>query len=133
MNITCIIHFCTCIIHFCTLSDVCVCVCAQGGSKAVDLAEQEENSKCASILQEYESHTPQTGYEDLPKFQYCKRFSLELKQWMARIMNVGVCLSPYKDVCIHNTMSSLDTPTFPIETRLSIIPICLILHRPPQS
>ncbi|KAF4073557.1 hypothetical protein AMELA_G00244480 [Ameiurus melas] len=42
----------------------------QGGNRAVDLAEQEENSKCASILQEYESHTPQTGYEDLPKFQY---------------------------------------------------------------
>ncbi|KAK3512189.1 hypothetical protein QTP70_033938 [Hemibagrus guttatus] len=42
----------------------------QGGNKAVDLAEQEENSKCASILQEYESHTPQREYEDLPKFNY---------------------------------------------------------------
>ncbi|XP_058233169.1 ankyrin repeat and LEM domain-containing protein 1 isoform X2 [Hemibagrus wyckioides] len=42
----------------------------QGGNKAVDLAEQEENSKCASILQEYESHTPQPEYEDLPKFNY---------------------------------------------------------------
>ncbi|XP_060798362.1 uncharacterized protein LOC132900345 isoform X2 [Neoarius graeffei] len=42
----------------------------QDGNKAVDLAEQEENSKCASILQEYESHTPQAEYEDLPKFQY---------------------------------------------------------------
>lgn len=59
----------------CTLLDVCVCV--QGGNKAVDLAEQEENSKCASVLQEYESHTPQAEYEDLPKFHYCKSFFLE--------------------------------------------------------
>ncbi|KAF5903680.1 ankyrin repeat and LEM domain-containing protein 1, partial [Clarias magur] len=42
----------------------------QGGNKAVDLAEQEENSKCASILQEYESRTPQVEFEDLPKFNY---------------------------------------------------------------
>ncbi|XP_060799421.1 uncharacterized protein LOC132901027 [Neoarius graeffei] len=42
----------------------------QDGNKAVDLAEQGENSKCASILQEYESHTPQAEHEDLPKFQY---------------------------------------------------------------
>ncbi|KAI5091100.1 ankyrin repeat and LEM domain-containing protein 1 [Silurus meridionalis] len=42
----------------------------QTGNKAVDLAEQEENNKCASILQEYESRTPQQEYEDLPKFHY---------------------------------------------------------------
>ncbi|KAB5530604.1 hypothetical protein PHYPO_G00131240 [Pangasianodon hypophthalmus] len=42
----------------------------QGGNKAVDLAEQEENSKCASILQEFESQTPEPEYEDLPKFHY---------------------------------------------------------------
>ncbi|XP_060713167.1 ankyrin repeat and LEM domain-containing protein 1 isoform X2 [Tachysurus vachellii] len=42
----------------------------QGGNKAVDLAEQEENSKCASILQEYESHTSNPEYDDLPKFHY---------------------------------------------------------------
>ncbi|KAM9493719.1 uncharacterized protein Hap1MRO34_003816 isoform 1-T1 [Clarias gariepinus] len=42
----------------------------QGGNKAVDLAEQEENSKCASILQEYESRTPKVEFEDLPKFNY---------------------------------------------------------------
>ncbi|MCI4391744.1 hypothetical protein PGIGA_G00137890 [Pangasianodon gigas] len=42
----------------------------QGGNKAVDLAEQEENSKCASILQEFESQTLEPEYEDLPKFHY---------------------------------------------------------------
>ncbi|XP_036421482.1 ankyrin repeat and LEM domain-containing protein 1 [Colossoma macropomum] len=42
----------------------------QDGNKPADLAEQEENSKCASILQEYESQAPQVEYEDLPKFQY---------------------------------------------------------------
>ncbi|XP_047663763.1 ankyrin repeat and LEM domain-containing protein 1 isoform X2 [Tachysurus fulvidraco] len=42
----------------------------QGGNKAVDLAEQEENSKCASVLQEYESHTSSPEYDDLPKFHY---------------------------------------------------------------
>ncbi|MCJ8745992.1 hypothetical protein PDJAM_G00136590 [Pangasius djambal] len=42
----------------------------QGGNKAVDLAEQEENSKCASILQEFESHAPEPENEDLPKFHY---------------------------------------------------------------
>lgn len=59
------------ITHFCKLR---VCVCFQGGNKAVDLAEQEENSKCASILQEYESRTPKVEFEDLPKFNYCKGF-----------------------------------------------------------
>ncbi|XP_062865323.1 ankyrin repeat and LEM domain-containing protein 1 [Trichomycterus rosablanca] len=42
----------------------------QGGNKAWDLAEQEENSKCAGVLQQYESQAPQSQYEDLPKFQY---------------------------------------------------------------
>ncbi|KAI4903549.1 hypothetical protein NFI96_022907, partial [Prochilodus magdalenae] len=42
----------------------------QDGNKPADLAEQEENSRCASILQEYESQAPQVEYEDLPKFQY---------------------------------------------------------------
>ncbi|KAL7830050.1 hypothetical protein SRHO_G00311770 [Serrasalmus rhombeus] len=42
----------------------------QDGNKPADLAELEENSKCASILQEYESQAPQVEYEDLPKFQY---------------------------------------------------------------
>lgn len=59
------------------LYQTCVCVCVQGGNKAVDLAEQEENCKCASVLQEYESHTPQVECEDLPKFHYCKSFVLE--------------------------------------------------------
>ncbi|XP_072530817.1 uncharacterized protein [Salminus brasiliensis] len=40
------------------------------GNKPADLAEQEENSKCASLLQEFESQAPQVDYEDLPKFQY---------------------------------------------------------------
>ncbi|KAK7138526.1 hypothetical protein R3I93_015839 [Phoxinus phoxinus] len=41
----------------------------QDGNKPSDLAEQEENSKCASLLQEYESHTS-TEEHDVPKFQY---------------------------------------------------------------
>ncbi|XP_007230841.3 ankyrin repeat and LEM domain-containing protein 1 [Astyanax mexicanus] len=40
------------------------------GNKPADLAEQEENSKCASLLQEFESQAPQVEYEDMPKFQY---------------------------------------------------------------
>ncbi|XP_067281432.1 ankyrin repeat and LEM domain-containing protein 1 isoform X2 [Pseudorasbora parva] len=39
------------------------------GNKPSDLAEQEENSKCASLLQEYESHTSREE-EDMPTFQY---------------------------------------------------------------
>ncbi|KAG1935265.1 ankyrin repeat and LEM domain-containing protein [Pimephales promelas] len=45
----------------------------QDGNKPSDLAEQEENSKCASLLQEYESHTSKEEH-DVPKFQYCKIF-----------------------------------------------------------
>ncbi|XP_042601048.1 ankyrin repeat and LEM domain-containing protein 1 isoform X1 [Cyprinus carpio] len=41
----------------------------QDGNKPSDLAEQEENSRCASLLQEYESHTSKEE-QDLPKFQY---------------------------------------------------------------
>ncbi|ROL52979.1 Ankyrin repeat and LEM domain-containing protein 1 [Anabarilius grahami] len=41
----------------------------QDGNKPSDLAEQEENSKCASLLQEYESHTSKEEH-DVPKFQY---------------------------------------------------------------
>ncbi|XP_073700969.1 uncharacterized protein [Garra rufa] len=41
----------------------------QDGNKPSDLAEQEENSKCASLLQEYESHTSKEE-QDAPKFQY---------------------------------------------------------------
>ncbi|XP_016392419.1 uncharacterized protein LOC107727149 [Sinocyclocheilus rhinocerous] len=41
----------------------------QDGNKPSDLAEQEENSKCASLLQEYESHTSKEE-QDMPKFQY---------------------------------------------------------------
>ncbi|XP_050960200.1 ankyrin repeat and LEM domain-containing protein 1 isoform X2 [Labeo rohita] len=41
----------------------------QDGNKPSDLAEQEENSKCASLLQEYESHTSKED-QDAPKFQY---------------------------------------------------------------
>ncbi|XP_065146952.1 uncharacterized protein [Paramisgurnus dabryanus] len=41
----------------------------QDGNKPSDLAEQEENSKCASLLQEYEAHTSLEEH-DAPKFQY---------------------------------------------------------------
>ncbi|XP_059412938.1 ankyrin repeat and LEM domain-containing protein 1 [Carassius carassius] len=41
----------------------------QDGNKPSDLAEQEENSRCASLLQEYESHTSKEEL-DIPKFQY---------------------------------------------------------------
>ncbi|XP_051519743.1 ankyrin repeat and LEM domain-containing protein 1 isoform X2 [Myxocyprinus asiaticus] len=41
----------------------------QDGNKPSDLAKQEENSKCASLLQEYESHTSEEEH-DVPKFQY---------------------------------------------------------------
>ncbi|XP_057211432.1 ankyrin repeat and LEM domain-containing protein 1 isoform X2 [Triplophysa rosa] len=41
----------------------------QDGNKPSDLAEQEENSKCASLLQEYETQTSLEEH-DLPKFQY---------------------------------------------------------------
>ncbi|XP_076864398.1 uncharacterized protein LOC143516584 [Brachyhypopomus gauderio] len=42
----------------------------QDGNKPADLAEQEENSRCASILQDYESRAPPAQCQDLPKFQY---------------------------------------------------------------
>ncbi|XP_030640197.1 uncharacterized protein LOC115820692 [Chanos chanos] len=42
----------------------------QDGNKPADLAEQEDNSKCAILLSEYESQSAQMENEDLPKFEY---------------------------------------------------------------
>ncbi|XP_026871868.2 ankyrin repeat and LEM domain-containing protein 1 [Electrophorus electricus] len=42
----------------------------QEGNKPADLAEQEENSRCASILREHESQALPLDCQDIPKFQY---------------------------------------------------------------
>ncbi|XP_046892822.1 ankyrin repeat and LEM domain-containing protein 1 isoform X1 [Hypomesus transpacificus] len=42
----------------------------QEGNKPGDLAHQQDNRKCASLLQEYQSTSLDTEEEDLPQFQY---------------------------------------------------------------
>ncbi|XP_012683761.2 ankyrin repeat and LEM domain-containing protein 1 [Clupea harengus] len=42
----------------------------QDGNKAGDLAEQQDNRRCALLLSEHESQAAQAEVEDFPKFQY---------------------------------------------------------------
>ncbi|XP_028856959.1 uncharacterized protein LOC114802328 [Denticeps clupeoides] len=42
----------------------------QDGNKPCDLAEQQENSRCALLLSEYESHAVQVEVDEFPNFQY---------------------------------------------------------------
>ncbi|KAM6963049.1 uncharacterized protein FYW47_008681 [Aplochiton taeniatus] len=42
----------------------------QDGNTAGDLAQQQENHKCALLLQEYRTSSMDTDEEDLPQFQY---------------------------------------------------------------
>eukprot|EP00063_Salmo_salar_P030500 XP_014005335.1 PREDICTED: serine-rich adhesin for platelets-like isoform X2 [Salmo salar] len=42
----------------------------QEGNKPGDLAQQQDNSRCAHLLQEYQSQSLDTEEEDLPQFQY---------------------------------------------------------------
>ncbi|CAB1314349.1 unnamed protein product [Coregonus sp. 'balchen'] len=47
----------------------------QDGNKPGDLAKQQDNRRCAHLLQEYQSQSLDTEEEDLPHFQYCKTLS----------------------------------------------------------
>ena len=63
------------------MSDSCgVCLLSpsfmQEGNTPGRLAEQQENRKCALLLQEYQASSVDTEEDDLPQFQYCKILSL---------------------------------------------------------
>uniref|UniRef100_W5M533 Zgc:85936 n=1 Tax=Lepisosteus oculatus TaxID=7918 RepID=W5M533_LEPOC len=47
----------------------------QDGNRAADLAKQQDNRKCAQLLQEYQSYSLlQPEKEDLLRYEYCKSF-----------------------------------------------------------
>lgn len=44
----------------------------QEGNLPRQLAEQQENRKCALLLQEYEASSADAEQDGFPQFQYCK-------------------------------------------------------------
>lgn len=48
----------------------------QDGNTPGQLAEQQENQKCAQLLQEHQGSSVDTEDDDLPQFLYCKKASL---------------------------------------------------------
>ncbi|MED6278929.1 hypothetical protein CHARACLAT_029099 [Characodon lateralis] len=42
------------------------------GNTPAHLAEQEDNRRCASLLQEYQSSSADSEEQDFPQFKYCK-------------------------------------------------------------
>lgn len=45
----------------------------QEGNTPAQLAVQQENRKCAQLLQGYLGRSADTGEDDLPQFQYCRK------------------------------------------------------------
>uniref|UniRef100_A0A8C7X6Y2 LEM domain-containing protein n=1 Tax=Oryzias sinensis TaxID=183150 RepID=A0A8C7X6Y2_9TELE len=50
---------------------IILCLFIKDGNTPGQLAEQQENQRCAQVLQEYQASTMDTEEEDFPQFKYC--------------------------------------------------------------